>query len=68
MKTVTTIDGDMVDLLARRAYGDESGFVEKIYEANPGLADRGLKLPAGLVVSLPEIAPPADLPAVSLWD
>ncbi len=68
MKTVTTVSGDTVDMLARREYGDESGFVEQILEANPGLADRGLVLTAGITVKLPEITAPAELPTVSLWD
>jgi phage tail protein X len=68
MRTITTIQGDMVDAIARREYGDESGYVEKILEANPGLADRGLVLDAGITVVLPDIDAPAALPSVSLWD
>ncbi len=66
--TVTTVQGDMVDAIARAHYGDESGYVEAIYKANPGLAGEGLTLPAGIVITLPEIAAPAALTSVSLWD
>lgn len=68
MRTMTTVEGEVVDMIARRVYGDESGFVEKLLEANPGLAGRGVVLPAGVVINLPEIAAPAELPLVSLWD
>lgn len=68
METVSSIQGDTVDLICRRAYGDESGYVEAVLEANPGLAGKGPILPVGTVVKLPELAKPADLPTVSLWD
>lgn len=68
METVTSIQGDTIDLICRRAYGDESGFVEQVLEANPGIAGLGPILPTGTVVKLPDIAKPADLPTVSLWD
>ena len=68
MATVTSLQGDTVDLICQRVYGDESGFVEKVLTANPGLADLGPVLPIGTVVFTPELAKPADLPTISLWD
>lgn len=49
----TTKDGDMVDLIAYRHYGDEAGRVA-IYDANPWIADKPLELPAGLTVKVPD--------------
>jgi phage tail protein X len=50
-----TSENDMLDWIAWKHYGKQSGAVEAILEANPGLADKGDKLPAGLVINLPEI-------------
>ena len=68
MQNYVSVQGDTVDLICRRAYGDESGFVEQVLSANPGLAEFGPVLPIGTVVFLPELAKPADLPTLSLWD
>lgn len=60
-------EGDVVDALAKRIYGNES-MVVAIYEANPGLADLGAVLPAGLLINLPD--PPVVTQAttvVRLW-
>lgn len=67
METYTSVQGDMVDAICRRVYGDESEFVEAVLKANSGLADH-LVLPIGTVVNLPELQKPADLQTVSLWD
>ncbi|WP_244265775.1 tail protein X [Polycladidibacter hongkongensis] len=45
-------DGDMVDLIAYEEYGDEAGR-SAIHNANPGLADMGLILPAGILLQIP---------------
>jgi len=65
-----TVDGDMVDLIARVHYGSHLGNTERIYDANPGLADRGPVLSAGVVVKLPELPAPAAAarPFRQLWD
>jgi phage tail protein X len=52
-----TKDGDMVDLIAFNHYGDEAGR-KAIYDANPGLADVGLELIAGMEITIPEWAKP----------
>ncbi len=52
-------DGDMVDDVAFRYYGQTSGGeVEAVYAANYRLADLGPELPAGIVISLPDVPPP----------
>lgn len=61
--------GDTVDELCWRHLGRTAGLVEIVYELNPGLADRGLVLPSGLEVTLPD--QPANKPTaplLELWD
>ncbi|EFO32143.1 conserved domain protein [Roseibium sp. TrichSKD4] len=38
-----------------------------ILEANRGLANRGLVLPAGVEIILPEAPPPKPKPLITLW-
>lgn len=65
----TTMQGEMVDMICRRAYGDESGFVERVLDVNPGLAEIGPILPIGTRVLLPDLPKAAqELKIVSLWD
>ncbi len=65
----TTIQGEMIDAICRRAYGDESGYVEAVLEANPGLAALAAPLPIGTKIALPDIVKADDVvPVVSLWD
>ena len=65
--TVTLQIAEALDALCRRVYGDESGYVEAVLDANPGLT--AAILPAGTVIVLPDLAPPdaADVPVVTLW-
>lgn len=65
-----TRDGDMVDEIAWNYYGTRGGLaVEKFLEANPGLADQPARLPAGLLLVLPDLATPATTTkSVKLWD
>lgn len=67
--TYTTREADTVDLIAWRFYGSTANRVtEQVLEANPGLADHGPLLPAGLTITLPEITAPAKTKGVKLWD
>lgn len=70
MSTIyVTKDGDTADLIAWNYYGALAGqALEQLLDANPGLADRGPVLPAGVSVVLPEIATTAQTPGVRLWD
>lgn len=68
MQKYTTIQGEMVDAICRRVYGDESDFVEAVFEANPGLAAKPDPLPLGTVILLPEIKTRNTLAVVTLWD
>lgn len=70
MSTYRTVEGDTVDLIAWRHYGDEA-LAAVIFDANPGLADLGAVLPTGTLVRLPDRAdapPPAGTGRVHLWD
>jgi phage tail protein X len=68
-QTYVTSEGDQVDDIAARYYGSTSNLVvEQVLEANPGLADYGPTLPAGLRLVLPDIARPAQTQGVRLWD
>lgn len=51
--TYTTVDGDMLDHLCWRHYGQEWDTVEIVLAANPGLAALGPVLPAGVTITLP---------------
>ncbi|GAB6178394.1 tail protein X [Desulfobaculum senezii] len=58
----------MVDAICQRHYGRTAGVVESVLEANPGLADFGPVLDAGVVIVLPELPAPEPDEGVSLWD
>ena len=63
-------DGDTADRIAWAVYGRQDlRLVERLLEANPGLADRGPVLPAGLQVAVPDM--PTETPqsgTVRLWN
>lgn len=62
-------EGDTVDYIAWRHYGTTEGrTVEQVLDANPGLADHGPLLPAGVTVTLPDLEAPAKVNGVRLWD
>lgn len=66
--TYKTRAGDMLDLIAFERYGTSSGAVEAILEANPGLCEYPPVLPAGVLITLPDIAPAPTSKPVRLWD
>lgn len=69
MQSYVTSQGDQVDAIAAAYYGSTSNLVvEQVLEANPGLADYGAQLPAGLIITLPDIASPAQTQGTRLWD
>lgn len=69
-----TKDGDVLDAIIHAAYGQcTDSQLRAVLEANPGLADRGPVLPAGLPISLPDSVQESDRNAlqgkgVTLWD
>lgn len=70
MATVyTTRQGEMIDAICTRFYGDESGYVENVLEANPGLAALAIPLPIDTTIVIPDLPrAPAERKIVSLWD
>lgn len=61
-------DGDTADSIAWAVYGRQDGrLVEALLEANPGLADLGPVLPAGLRLSVPDAPEPVVTQGVRLW-
>lgn len=56
----TTVEGDTVDLIAWKLRRQTRKVDELIFDANPGLAEYGPVLPAGLVVNIPP--PPTQKP------
>jgi phage tail protein X len=69
-QTYTTSQGDVVDYIAWKQYGRcDASVLNNVLAANPGLADLGAVLPAGVQITLPDIVLPANTTnAVSLWD
>lgn len=63
-----TRDGDMIDRICRDHYGSEAGHTERVYAANPGLADLGPVLSSCVLIELPEAEPVATGQRVRLWD
>lgn len=69
MATERAVQGDTVDAIVWRKYGRTAGLVERVLDANPGLAEHGAVLPNGTLVNLPEDAPQAEqTQMVNLWD
>lgn len=69
MTTYVTREGDTADLIAFNYYGTTAGkVVEQLLDANKDLATQGPLLPAGILVTLPEIDTTAKIQGVRLWD
>ena len=69
--TVTATAGETLSALSWRTLGRHRGAVEKILEANPGLAALAAALPEGTSVIIPSNADrpaPDSRPLVQLWD
>ncbi|MNY33085.1 Phage Tail Protein X [compost metagenome] len=61
--------GDTVDKLVWRELRKGPAAVERVLDANPGLADLGAVLPNGTAVMIPDTAGAATAkPLVQLWD
>lgn len=68
MASYTTKQGDTLDWICWKHYGRQSGAVEAVLEANPGLAGAGTVLAAGKVIVLPDLPSPGVRDTVKLWD
>lgn len=68
-KTVTSVDGDMLDAMVFRACGRTTGALEIVLDANPAVARQPLVLPAGVTVTIPDAAQQLPQRAVfKLWE
>lgn len=64
-----TRDSDTLDWICWRHYGRQSGAVEAVLEANPGLADKGPVLSAGELITLPDLdTSVTSTSIIRLWD
>ena len=55
--TYQTKAGDTVDAICHKHYGLNESAVLAVFSVNRGLASYGTTLPAGLTITLPELAP-----------
>lgn len=65
--TTRSLQGDTVDLICQRVYGDTS-MTADVLAVNPGLAALGPILPQGTMVRLPPKRPPTPGKRINLWD
>jgi phage tail protein X len=66
--SVIARQGDTLDLICHRHFGQTAVVTEMALELNPGIARHGEILPEGLSVTLPAEAPPREIQTVRLWD
>jgi phage tail protein X len=67
--TYKTSQGDTLDFICWKFYRQQSGAVEAVLLANPGLADAGPVLPANTTITLPDLPKPAtEKQPIRLWD
>ena len=67
MTTITTVEGDELDLLLAEHYGAalSSVALASVLDANLGLAQLGFRPPAGTRIVLPDLEP--DRRRITLW-
>ena len=66
--TYLTSQGDTLDFVCWKFYGQQSGAVESVLAANAGLADLGPVLPINTRIILPELTKPAqEVQPIRLW-
>ena len=68
MTTIISQKNDTVDAICQRHYGQTTAVTEAVYNANPGLAEQGLTLPAGISITLPDVQPETQESSINLWD
>lgn len=66
MTTYRTVDGDMIDAIAKAQLGAES-HAPAILAINPGLGDLGPVYDAGVIITLPVVSAPVTTGQIRLW-
>lgn len=61
-----TKENEMLDYICCKHYGYSSGAVEEVLLENPGLAEYGSFLPAGLKIKLPKIQKVSQEPVINI--
>ncbi|WP_265016878.1 MULTISPECIES: tail protein X [unclassified Wolbachia] len=61
-------ENEMLDYICFKHYGYSSGAVEIVLEENPGLAEYGSFLSAGLKIKLPTIQKQLEKSKVKVWE
>ena len=68
MAEYRTKDGELLDAICYRYYGRQSGVIELVLAANQNLSRQPEQLPAGLVITLPDLpAQTNDITPIRLW-
>ena len=63
-----TAQGDTLDFICWKFYQQQSGAVEAVLLANPGLADLGTVIPENTEIVLPDLPKPAsEVQPIRLW-
>lgn len=63
-----TSQGDTLDYICWKYYRQQSGAVERVLDANPGLSDLGPVLPINTTITLPDLPKPAsEVQPIRLW-
>lgn len=64
-----TKDGDVLDQVCTKHYGDAPWRIEDVLAANPGLATHGPVMTSGLIIDLPAVEETApEQTTIRLWD
>jgi phage tail protein X len=67
-RAYSTLEGDMVDDIAFRVYGEHANNTQLLYEANYNLAFLGPVLPEGVLIIIPPAPPRQKTGHIRLFD
>lgn len=67
-RQITTRQGDVVDQIALAFYGRTKQATEAVLDGNPHLADLPPVLPAGVVITLPDLPSTPTKARLKLWE
>jgi phage tail protein X len=67
MTIYTTVDGDVLDLIAHRHYGRTNGVLERVLARNRHLENYDAILPNGVRIMLPVIPNPKNNQKIKIW-